>query len=40
MAKTSSIERNKKREKLSKQLAARRARLKTAARDDQLPLGP
>ena len=38
MAKTCSVERNKKREKLSKQLAARRARLKTAARDDQLPL--
>ena len=38
MAKTSSIERNRKREKLSKQLAARRERLKKAARNEQLPL--
>ena len=38
MAKTSSIERNKKRERLSKQFAARRAKLKAAALDENLPL--
>ena len=38
MAKTSSIERNKKRERLSKQLAARRAKLKAQALDEALPL--
>ena len=38
MAKTSSIERNRKRQRLSKQYAARRAKLKAAALDDNLPL--
>ncbi len=38
MAKTSSIERNKKRERLSKQLANRRAKLKAKALDESLPL--
>ena len=38
MAKTSSIERNRKRERMSKQFAARRAKLKAAALDDNLPL--
>ena len=38
MAKTSSIERNKKRERLAKQYAARRAKLKAAALNDALPL--
>jgi small subunit ribosomal protein S14 len=38
MAKTSSIERNRKRERLSKQYAARRAKLKAQALDDKLPL--
>ena len=38
MAKTSSIERNKKREKLSKQYAARRERLKATANDESLPM--
>jgi small subunit ribosomal protein S14 len=38
MAKTSSIERNKKRERLAKKFAARRAKLKAAALNDQLPL--
>ena len=36
MAKTSSIERNKKRERLSKQYAARRAKLKATALDEDL----
>jgi small subunit ribosomal protein S14 len=38
MAKTSSIERNKKRERLVKQFAARRAKLRAAALDESLPL--
>ncbi len=38
MAKTSSIERNKKRERLSKRLANRRAKLKAKALDEALPL--
>ena len=38
MAKTSSIQRNKKRERLSKQLANRRAKLKAKALDEALPL--
>lgn len=38
MAKTSSIERNKKRERLAKQFAARRAKLRAAALDESLPL--
>ena len=38
MAKTSSIQRNKKRERLSKQLANRRAKLKAKALDESLPL--
>jgi small subunit ribosomal protein S14 len=38
MAKTSSIERNKKRERMVKQYAARRAKLKAAALDEKLPL--
>ena len=38
MAKTSSIERNRKRERLSKQFAARRAKLKAVALDENLPL--
>lgn len=38
MAKTSSIERNKKRERMAKQYAARRERLKKAALDETLPL--
>ncbi|MEQ1812816.1 MAG: 30S ribosomal protein S14 [Terricaulis sp.] len=38
MAKTSSIERNKKRERMAKQFAARRDRLKKAALDEALPL--
>ncbi|MBL8552080.1 MAG: 30S ribosomal protein S14 [Hyphomonadaceae bacterium] len=37
MAKTSAVERNEKRRKLSKQFAGRRARLKAAALDDALP---
>ena len=37
MAKTSSIERNKKRERLVRKYGARRARLKALARDDSLP---
>jgi small subunit ribosomal protein S14 len=36
MAKKSSVERNKKRERLAKQYASRRARLKAAAKDDSL----
>jgi small subunit ribosomal protein S14 len=38
MAKTSSIERNKKRERLVKQYAARRAKLRAAALNEDLPL--
>lgn len=38
MAKTSSIERNKKRERLSKKFAARRAKLRAAALNESLPL--
>ena len=38
MAKTSSIERNKKRERLSKKFAARRAKLRATALNEALPL--
>lgn len=38
MAKTSSIERNKKRERLAKQYAARRSRLRAQALNEDLPL--
>jgi small subunit ribosomal protein S14 len=38
MAKTSSIERNKKRERLAKKYAARRAKLRAAALNEELPL--
>ena len=38
MAKTSSIERNKKRERLVKKYAARRAKLRAAALNEDLPL--
>jgi small subunit ribosomal protein S14 len=38
MAKKSSIEKNKRREKLTKQYAGRRARLKAISRDKDLPL--
>jgi small subunit ribosomal protein S14 len=38
MAKTSSIERNRKRERLAKQYAARRAKLKAMTLDEALPL--
>jgi small subunit ribosomal protein S14 len=38
MAKTGSIERNNKRARLAKQYAARRAKLKAAALDENLPL--
>jgi small subunit ribosomal protein S14 len=38
MAKTSAVERNKKRERMVKQQAARRSRLKDAACDEKLPL--
>ena len=38
MAKTSSIERNRKRERMAKQYAARRAKLKATALDENLPL--
>ena len=38
MAKTSSVERNRKRERMAKQYAARRARLKEIAADEQLPM--
>ena len=38
MAKTSSIERNKKRERLAKQYAARRAKLRAQALNEALPL--
>jgi small subunit ribosomal protein S14 len=37
MAKTSAIERNKKRQKMAARYAARRARLKAAAEDETLP---
>ena len=38
MAKKSSIEKNKRRERLSKQFAAKRARLKAIANDKKLPM--
>jgi small subunit ribosomal protein S14 len=38
MAKTSSIERNKKRERLAKKFAARRAKLRALALNEALPL--
>jgi small subunit ribosomal protein S14 len=38
MAKKSSIEKNKRRERLTKQYAAKRARLKAVADDDSLPM--
>jgi small subunit ribosomal protein S14 len=38
MAKTSSIERNKKRERLAKKYAARRAKLRATALNEALPL--
>ena len=38
MAKKSSIEKNKKRERLAKQYAAKRARLKAIADDDKQPM--
>ncbi len=38
MAKTSSIERNKKREQLAKKFAARRAKLRATALNESLPL--
>jgi small subunit ribosomal protein S14 len=38
MAKTSSIERNKKRERLAKKYAARRAKLRASALNESLPL--
>ena len=38
MAKKSSIEKNKKRERLAKQYAAKRARLKAVANDDSVPM--
>jgi small subunit ribosomal protein S14 len=38
MAKKSSIEKNKKRERMAKQFAAKRARLKAIADNDQLPM--
>lgn len=38
MAKTSSVEKNKKREKMAKQYAARRARLKAVAENESLPM--
>ena len=38
MAKKSSIEKNKRRERLAKQFAAKRARLKTIANDKELPI--
>jgi len=38
MAKKSSIEKNKKRERLAKQYSAKRARLKAIADNDQLPM--
>lgn len=38
MAKTSSIEKNKRRAKMAKQFAAKRARLKAVANDESLPM--
>jgi small subunit ribosomal protein S14 len=38
MANKSSIEKNKRRERLAKQFAARRARLKATANDESLPM--
>ena len=38
MAKTSSVERNKKRERLSKKFAGRRQRLKAVANDESRPM--
>ncbi len=38
MAKTSSIERNKKRERLARKFAARRMRLREMANDESLPM--
>ena len=38
MAKTSSIERNKKRERLAKRFAAKRTRLKAIANNESLPM--
>ncbi len=38
MAKTSAIQKNKKRERLAKQFEARRARLKSVADNDALPM--
>ncbi len=38
MAKTSSIEKNKRRTKLSKQYAAKRAKLKAISRNEDLPM--
>ena len=38
MAKTSAIQKNKKRERLAKQFEARRARLKAIANNDALPM--
>lgn len=38
MAKTSAIQKNKKRERLAKQYAVRRARLKAVADNDDLPM--
>ncbi|MDY0874426.1 30S ribosomal protein S14 [Dongia rigui] len=38
MAKTSSVQKNKKREKMAKQYAARRARLKAVADNEDLPM--
>ena len=38
MAKTSSVQKNKKREKMAKQYAARRARLKATAENEALPM--
>lgn len=38
MAKTSAVERNRKRERMAKQYAAKRASLKAIARDQELPV--
>ena len=38
MAKTSSVEKNKKRQKLAKQFAGKRAALKAQSRDEALPM--
>jgi small subunit ribosomal protein S14 len=38
MAKTSSVQKNKKREKMTKQFAARRARLKALAENETVPM--